>query len=185
MFITYVICKYLNNAKFLIIFPFLLIYILIFYFFKKMGRLTKILPFPAPKYAYTEGRQDRILLCSLFSLSVFPVSRDLSIIKKEKVKKSYSFFTRKPRQRHLLSLSLSLPPSLCNDIYLSILGRYRQLSLSHSLSLSLSLTYVCLERERSKEQRHLFRVLAVALRLSAQRRTQRNRKGPFFFFVFL
>jgi hypothetical protein len=144
-----------------------------------MGRLTKILPFPAPKYAYTEGRQDRILLCSLFSLSVFPVSRDLSIIKKEKVKKSYSFFTRKPRQRHLLSLSLSLPPSLCNDIYLSILGRYRQLSLSHSLSL----TYVCLERERSKEQRHLFRVLAVALRLSAQRRTQRNRKGPFFFFL--
>jgi hypothetical protein len=147
-----------------------------------MGRLTKKLPFPAPKYAYTESRQDRILLCSLFSLSLSSVSRDLSIIKKEKVKKSYSFFTRKPRQRHFLSLSLSLssPPSLCNDIYLSILGRYRQ------LSLSLSLTYVCLERERSKEQRHLFRVLAVALSLSAQRRTQRNRKGPFcFFFVFL
>jgi phenylacetate-coenzyme A ligase PaaK-like adenylate-forming protein len=115
-----------------------------------MGRLTKILPFPAPKYAYTEGRQDRILLCSLFSLSVFPVSRDLSIIKKEKVKKSYSFFTRKPRQRHLLSLSLSLPPSLCNDIYLSILGRYRQLSLSHSLTLSL--TYLCLFRKREKQR---------------------------------
>ena len=98
------------------------------------------------------------------------VSRDLSIIKKEKVKKSYSFFTRKPRQRHFLSLS----PSLCNDIYLSILGRYIQ--------LSLSLSYLCLFRKREKQRAKasLSRTCCCSQPRGGHRERERD---PFFFFL--